>query len=44
MFITFKFAFQNWKTMTASDVADQVVKGSITANQYKEITGEEYAA
>lgn len=44
MFITFKFAFQNWKTMTADDVAAQVVKGSITADQYKEITGTDYVA
>lgn len=44
MFITFKFAYQDWKTMTVEDVAEQVVKGSITANQYKEITGTDYTA
>ncbi|MGX6395177.1 XkdX family protein [Lactiplantibacillus pentosus] len=44
MFIVFKFAYQNWKTMTANDVAEQVVKGSITADQYKEITGTDYVA
>ena len=30
--------------MTADDVAAQVVKGSITADQYKEITGTDYVA
>lgn len=44
MFVTFKFAYQNWKTMTVEDVAVQVVKGSITAEQYKEITGDGYVA
>lgn len=28
--------------MTADEVAAQVVKGSITADQYKEITGTDY--
>ena len=44
MFIVFKFAFQLWHTMDKAAVATQVVKGSITAEQYKEITGEDYIA
>ena len=44
MFTVFKFAFQLWHTMDKADVAAQVVKGSITAEQYKEITGENYIA
>lgn len=44
MFIVFKFAFQLWHTMDKAAVAAQVVKGSITAEQYKEITGEDYTA
>ena len=44
MFITFKFAYQNWGTMTKEDVADEVIKGSITADEYKEIVGEDYVA
>lgn len=44
MFITFKFAYQDWKTMTDDDVAAQVAKGSITADQYKQITGNDYVA
>lgn len=42
MFITFKFAYQLWNTMTKEDVAAQVVKSAITAGQYKTIVGEEY--
>ena len=44
MFITFKFAYQLWNTMTKEDVAAQVVKSAITADQYKTIIGEEYQA
>ena len=44
MFKVFKFAFQLWHTMDKAAVAAEVVKGSITAEQYKEITGEEYVA
>ena len=42
MFITFKFAYQLWNTMTKEDVAAQVAKSAITADQYKTIVGEEY--
>lgn len=44
MFITFKFAYQLWNTMTKEDVAAQVAKLAITADQYKTIVGEEYQA
>ncbi|ANK63351.1 hypothetical protein AYR56_05440 [Loigolactobacillus backii] len=44
MFITFKFAYQLWNTMTKEDVAAQVAKSAITADQYKTIVGEEYQA
>ena len=44
MFITFKFAYQLWNTMTKEDVAAQVAKSAITADQYKTITGEDYVA
>ncbi|WP_081273003.1 XkdX family protein [Latilactobacillus curvatus] len=37
MFIVFKFAYQNWNTMTKDDVMAQVVKGSITQEQYEQI-------
>lgn len=39
MFIVFKFAYQNWNTMTKDDVMAQVVKGSITQEQYDQIIG-----
>lgn len=39
MFIVFKFAYQNWNTMTKDDVMAQVVKGSITQEQYEQIIG-----
>lgn len=44
MFIIFKFAYQMWHTMDKAAVAAEVVKGSITADQYKTITGEDYVA
>lgn len=44
MFITFKFAYQLWGTMFKPDIAAQVVKGSITADEYKTIVGEDYIA
>lgn len=44
MFITFKFAYQLWNTMTKEDVAAQVAKSAITADQYKTIVGEDYQA
>lgn len=42
MFIVFKFAYQMWHTMDKNAVAAEVAKGSITADDYKTITGEEY--
>lgn len=42
MFVTFKYAYQSWGTMDKKDVMAEVVKGSITADQYKEIVGEIY--
>ncbi|AWZ43149.1 XkdX family protein [Latilactobacillus sakei] len=44
MFIVFKFAYQNWNTMNKDDVMAQVVKGSISEEQFKEIVGEDYVA
>ncbi|MCG0678064.1 prophage P1 protein 57 [Lactiplantibacillus plantarum] len=44
MFIVFKFAYQLWHTMDKAAVAVEVVKGSITADDYKTITGEDYVA
>lgn len=42
MIIIFKFAYQLWHTMDKAEVAAEVAKNSITANDYKMITGEEY--
>ncbi|WP_350443809.1 XkdX family protein [Lactiplantibacillus plantarum] len=44
MIIVFKFAYQLWHTMSKSDVAAEVAKGSITADDYKTITGEDYVS
>lgn len=44
MFKVFKFAYQLWHTMDKAAVAAEVAKGSITAEQYQEIVGEEYEA
>lgn len=44
MFTVFKFAFQLWHTMDKAAVAEEVTKKSITTDQYKEITGEDYVA
>ena len=44
MFIVFKYGYQNWGTMDKKAEMAEVVKGSITAEQYKEITGEDYVA
>lgn len=44
MLEVFKMAYQKWQTMTKEDVAAQVVKSSITADQYKKIVGKEYQA
>lgn len=43
MMIVFKFAYQLWHTMDKAEVAAEVAKGSITASDYKTITGEDYA-
>lgn len=42
MFTVFKYAYQLWHTMTKEDVAKEVVKGSITKQQYLDIVGEYY--
>lgn len=42
MFMVFKFAYQLWHTMDKAAVAAQVAKQAITAEQYKEIIGEDY--
>lgn len=44
MFEVFKLAYQLWNTMTKDDVAAQVAKSAITADQYKTIVGENYQA
>lgn len=44
MFTVFKFAYQLWHTMTKEDVAAEVKRGTLTADQYKEIVGEDYSA
>ncbi|MPQ37175.1 XkdX family protein [Lactobacillus plantarum] len=44
MFIVFKFAYQLWHTMDKTDVAAEVAKGSITSDDYKTITGEDYVS
>lgn len=44
MIIVFKFAYQLWHTMDKAEVAAEVAKGSITADDYKTITGEDYVA
>lgn len=42
MMIVFKFAYQLWHTMDKAEVAAEVANNSITADDYKTITGEEY--
>ncbi|WP_423348524.1 XkdX family protein [Lactiplantibacillus plantarum] len=44
MMMTFKFAYQLWHTMDKAEVAAEVAKNSITADDYKTITGEDYVA
>ncbi|WP_087842081.1 XkdX family protein [Lactiplantibacillus plantarum] len=44
MMVVFKFAYQLWHTMDKTEVAAEVTKGSITADDYKTITGEDYVA
>ncbi|MGQ2804736.1 XkdX family protein [Lactiplantibacillus plantarum] len=44
MFIVFKFAYQLWHTMDKTEVAAEVANNSITADDYKTITGEDYVA
>lgn len=44
MIIVFKFAYQLWHTMDKADVAAEVANNSITADDYKTITGEDYVA
>lgn len=42
MFIAINTAYNSWHSMTKEEVAEQVVKGSITPDEYKRITGEDY--
>lgn len=42
MFICFKFAYQLWHTLDKDQMQEQVAKGHITADEYKEIVGEDY--
>ncbi|MCG0633680.1 prophage P1 protein 57 [Lactiplantibacillus plantarum] len=44
MMIVFKFAYQLWHTMDKAGIAAEVAKNSITADDYKKITGEDYVA
>lgn len=44
MMTVFKFAYQLWHTMDKDAVAAEVAKGSITADNYKAIVGEDYVA
>lgn len=44
MMTVFKFAYQLWHTMDKTAVAAEVAKNSITADNYKTITGEDYVA
>lgn len=44
MMIVFKFAYQLWHTMDKTAVAAEVAKNSITADDYKTITGEDYVS
>ncbi|GJI52559.1 XkdX family protein [Lactiplantibacillus plantarum] len=44
MFIVFKFAYQLWHTMDKSEVAAEVANNSITPDDYKTITSEDYVA
>lgn len=44
MMIVFKFAYQLWHTMDKTEVAAEVAKNSITTDDYKMITGEDYVA
>ncbi|AVW05392.1 XkdX family protein [Lactiplantibacillus plantarum] len=44
MIIVFKFAYQLWHTMDKAEVAAEVAKGSITSDDYKTITGEDYVS
>ncbi|TBX37639.1 XkdX family protein [Lactiplantibacillus paraplantarum] len=44
MMIVFKFAYQLWHTIDKTAVAAEVAKGSITADDYKTITDEDYVA
>lgn len=42
MLLVFKFAYQNWNTMTREDEQAMVKKGAMTKEDYKEIVGEDY--
>lgn len=42
MVMIFRFAYQLWHTMDKVDEKEQVRKGAITPEEYKEIVGEDY--
>lgn len=42
MLLVFKFAYQNWNTMTREDEQAMVKKGAMTKEDYKDIVGEDY--
>lgn len=42
MLLVFKFAYQNWNTMTKEDEQAMVKKGAMTKEDYKDIVGEPY--
>lgn len=42
--IVFKFAYQLWHTMNKTEAVAEVAKNSITTDDYKTITGEDYVA
>lgn len=42
MVMIFRFAYQLWHTMDKEDEKEQVRKGAITPEEYKDIVGEDY--
>lgn len=44
MFIVFNFAFNFWHTINAEGLKQQVQRGAITADEFKQITNIDYVA
>lgn len=42
MILTLKFAYRFWHTVSLEQIEDKANSGYLTAEQFKEITGEEY--